>query len=309
MYIFRALFGYEGQTNDLKVVSTGSGGIEELTEDLNSGKIMYAFVKVNDTKTSLPKCVLINWQGEGANTVRKGICANHLRDIERFFKGANVTINARTEEEVEPDLIMKKVANAGSAYSFKAPRSDTQEPTVPVCSIYKRVNPIQEINATERDQFWLKEEIEEKKRVDEERKRREAERRKLEEEAMRREAIEAEKREEKTKMRNSSIDQIKEAEKHAFEVEKSHERVYTEETSECKLNQSDILRQQRNEEAQSLIAQRTIDARSIFEKNTSAGQIKRTPEKPVRTSILRAQQAQQQQQQKVEEIKHEPIVQ
>lgn len=38
-----------------------AGGIEEMVEDLNSGKIMYAFCKVMDPKTSLPKCVLINW--------------------------------------------------------------------------------------------------------------------------------------------------------------------------------------------------------------------------------------------------------
>lgn len=38
-----------------------AGGIEEMIEDLNSGKIMYAFCKVMDPKTSLPKCVLINW--------------------------------------------------------------------------------------------------------------------------------------------------------------------------------------------------------------------------------------------------------
>jgi hypothetical protein len=38
-----------------------AGGIEEMAEDLNSGKIMYAFCKVMDPKTSLPKCVLINW--------------------------------------------------------------------------------------------------------------------------------------------------------------------------------------------------------------------------------------------------------
>jgi hypothetical protein len=38
-----------------------AGGIEEMIEDLNSGQIMYAFCKVMDPKTSLPKCVLINW--------------------------------------------------------------------------------------------------------------------------------------------------------------------------------------------------------------------------------------------------------
>ena len=37
------------------------GGITELAEDLNSCKIMYAFCRIKDPKTSLPKYVLINW--------------------------------------------------------------------------------------------------------------------------------------------------------------------------------------------------------------------------------------------------------
>lgn len=37
------------------------GGIEEMREELNSGKIMYAFCKVLDPKTSLYKFVLVNW--------------------------------------------------------------------------------------------------------------------------------------------------------------------------------------------------------------------------------------------------------
>lgn len=285
---YRAVFGYEGQTNDLKVVNKGSGGIEEMIDDLNSGKIMYAFVKVNDPKTSLPKCVLINWQGEGANTVRKGICANHLRDVERFFHGAHLTINARNEEEVEPQLIIEKVSKVGTAYSFKAPRGDTSGPTLPVGTTYKRVNPVKEINAKERDQFWQKEEQEELKRLEEERKRKEAEKLRREQEAKQREIQEAAERDARALARNSSIDQIKQAEKKAQEAEQKPDLVYEEDTR-VRINQSDVLRQQRKQEAQSLIAQRTIDARSIFEKNTSAGQIKRTPEKPVRASILKAQ--------------------
>lgn len=57
-----ALFGYEAQTNELKVVGKGEGGVEELTEDLNSGKIMYAFLQIEDPKTGLNKYLLINWQ-------------------------------------------------------------------------------------------------------------------------------------------------------------------------------------------------------------------------------------------------------
>lgn len=59
-----ALFGYEGQTNVVKVMSTGDGGLEELIEDFNPSKIQYALLKVEDPKTSLPKFVLINWQVE-----------------------------------------------------------------------------------------------------------------------------------------------------------------------------------------------------------------------------------------------------
>lgn len=37
------------------------GGIEEMTEDLNSSKIMYAYCRILDPNTNLPKYVLINW--------------------------------------------------------------------------------------------------------------------------------------------------------------------------------------------------------------------------------------------------------
>ena len=37
------------------------GGIEELSEELNSGKIQYAYCRVTDPNTGLPKYVLINW--------------------------------------------------------------------------------------------------------------------------------------------------------------------------------------------------------------------------------------------------------
>lgn len=61
-------------------------------------------------------------QGEGAPTVRKGTCANHIRDISKLLHGAHLTINARTEDDVEVNIIMDKLSSVGSAYSFKEPR-------------------------------------------------------------------------------------------------------------------------------------------------------------------------------------------
>ncbi|KAK6622110.1 hypothetical protein RUM44_001917 [Polyplax serrata] len=271
-----ALFGYEGLSNDLKVVSKGSDGIEEMIQDLNSGQIMYAFLKIMDPKTSLPKNVLINWQGEGAPNVRKGTCANHIRDVSNFFKGAHVTINARTEEEVDPQLIIDKVSKStGSAYNFKE-RIEHDSETGPVGTSYKRVIPKQEINSMERDKFWEKEEQEEKQRQQEERLRKEEERRKLEDERLRIEQEEAANREEKAKQRNQSINQIREAER-INEVQESLNRQKLLEDSEReekeRRERAEILRRQRSQEAQQLIAKRTIDARAIFEQNTCAIQM------------------------------------
>lgn len=123
-----------------------------MKEDLNSSKIMYAFCRVLDPNTSLYKCVLINWvrycppdeffilgqlliigfinfqQGEGAPIVRKGTCANHIRDVSNVLKGAHVTINARNDDEVDTDIILTKIAkSSASVYSFKE-RLDQSQP-------------------------------------------------------------------------------------------------------------------------------------------------------------------------------------
>lgn len=273
-----ALFSYEGQSNDLKVVSKGDGGIEEMREDLNSGKIMYAFCRVLDPKTSLHKFILINWTGEGAPNLRKGTCANHIRDVSNMLKGAHVTINARNEEEVDPEIIVDKVSKAtGSAYSFKE-RGETVKESGPVGTTYKRVIPCQEINAKERDQFWQKEEEEEKRRQEEERKRKEEERRRTEMERKQRELEETAMREARIKERSESITLQREAEN--IERGRGGERIRDEDETEEREREererrarSELLRRQRSQEAQAVISKRTFDARAVFEQNTSAGQL------------------------------------
>lgn len=42
-------------------VAAAEGGLEEMVEELNSGKVMYAFCRVKDPNSGLPKFVLVNW--------------------------------------------------------------------------------------------------------------------------------------------------------------------------------------------------------------------------------------------------------
>ncbi|KAM9546854.1 drebrin-like b isoform 5-T5 [Salvelinus alpinus] len=83
-----ALYTYEGNTNDIRLAEKGDGGLEELVEELSSGKIMYAFCRVQDPNSGLCKYVLINWTGEGVKDARKGLCANHVSSMANFLKGS-----------------------------------------------------------------------------------------------------------------------------------------------------------------------------------------------------------------------------
>ncbi|KAG8332616.1 hypothetical protein J6590_017827 [Homalodisca vitripennis] len=145
---------------------------------------------------------------------------------------------------------------------------------------YKRVIPQQEINSNERDKFWQKEEEEEKKRQEAERKRREEEKKKLENEIKQREIEEAAQREARIKERSKSISVLREAERNelmrvnaANLAERGNDIEDREKEEMERKERSEILRRQRSQEAQALISKRTIDARAVFEQNTSAGQL------------------------------------
>uniref|UniRef100_A0A2I2YUT5 Drebrin like n=1 Tax=Gorilla gorilla gorilla TaxID=9595 RepID=A0A2I2YUT5_GORGO len=170
-----ALFTYEGNSNDIRVAGTGEGGLEEMVEELNSGKVMYTFCRVKDPNSGLPKFVLINW-------------------------GTHVTINARAEEDVEPECIMEKVAKAsGANYSFHKESGRFQDagPQAPVGSVYQKTNAVSEIKRVGKDSFWAKAEKEEENRRLEEKRRAEEAQRQLEQERRERELREAARREQR----------------------------------------------------------------------------------------------------------------
>ncbi|XP_023694286.1 drebrin-like b isoform X4 [Paramormyrops kingsleyae] len=242
-----ALFTYEGNTNDIRLADKGDGGLEELFEELNSGKVMYAFCRVQDPNSGLPKYVLINWTGEGVSDVRKGLCANHVSSMANFLKGAHVTINARAEQDVEPEAIMQKVGKAsGANYSFHKESSRFRDagPQGPVGSVYQKTNALSEIKRTNKDNFWAQAERDEESRRQEERRKALEERQRLERERKEREAQEAAQREQNYKERAQQIDQKKRFQ-HQQEAEGRE-------------------KERQRWEAASVISQRAVNPREVF---------------------------------------------
>lgn len=102
----------------LKVQSTGDGELTELIEDFSEGRIQFAFVKVKDPNSGLPKNVLIAWCGGGVPERTKGYFTSHLNAVSKVLHGYHVQITARSDSDLDPEAIMRKVADAsGAKYS------------------------------------------------------------------------------------------------------------------------------------------------------------------------------------------------
>ena len=61
------------------------GELADLVEDFSDGRVQFAFVKVKDPNTSLPKYVLIGWCGEGVPERTKGYFTSHLAAVAKVL--------------------------------------------------------------------------------------------------------------------------------------------------------------------------------------------------------------------------------
>ena len=179
-----ALFSYvPGSKDELEVVSQGVEGLEEIQDEFSEARIMYALIKVEDPKTTLAKIAYINWQGECVSGIMRGRAANHVSDFSRMFKGINLTVHARNEDDVDPELILAEISRASATnYDFKVkPMSMSGEEVTaqPVGTNYKPIKPQQAIpRADDRNSFWKAEQQKEQERIkEEERKMKEKEQR------------------------------------------------------------------------------------------------------------------------------------
>ncbi|KAJ4557809.1 actin binding protein [Exophiala dermatitidis] len=115
----------------LKVQSTGEGELVDLIDEFSDGRIQFAFVKVKDSNTGLPKNALIAWCGEGVPERTKGYFTSHMTTVAKLLHGYHVQITARSDRDLTPEGIIQKVADAsGSKYSS----SSTAPPSVAAAS-------------------------------------------------------------------------------------------------------------------------------------------------------------------------------
>lgn len=217
--------------------------------------------------------------------MRKRACADHIRDVSKLLSGAHLTVNARTEDDIDEDKILLDLNLKGTAINVDAQAGFVDDsPRAPVGTVYNRVIPTRDINASERDEFWRKEEAEERKRLEVERERKRAEQEKAEEERKRLEAAskeqserEAQKIEAKNNLKNLTINNPPPP---VVETPK----LTTVSSPTRTLTDAERMRQDRNQEAKMLIGSRVLEAKAMFTQNSvqAATTTTTAPAKPIR---------------------------
>jgi drebrin-like protein len=131
-------------------------------EELNEGRVQYAYVRVVDPKTQLHKFVFVSWLGDGAPQQRKAQTANHLGDVQKFFSGAHVVIHARSAADLDTKTVMKKVEqSSGAHYSVhkEQPKAEKEAAPAKTGTNYQRAE-ILHGNIASRDKFGGKSQAE-----------------------------------------------------------------------------------------------------------------------------------------------------
>ncbi|KAM6911897.1 drebrin isoform 2-T2 [Lycodopsis pacificus] len=262
-----ALYTYEDESNDLKLASSGGGGLAEITLTFDSARVMYGFCSLKEPAATLPRYILINWVGEDVPDARKCACASHVATIADFLQGVEVTVNASSLDDIDPSAIGQRLTN-GTVAVVASPvlsRLKTREEEhADVGTVYEKTNAEVEMKKINREEFWEQAKREEEVRKEEEKKKVAEERQRFDEERMELERKEQESREQRYCEREK---QIEEHRKKLLDEETSKERLRSQTTIAAEPSLEDLNLDKKEtevEEAKAIIAQRSENPREFF---------------------------------------------
>lgn len=78
---------YDSGTNIMSdlLIHSIEGELVDLIDEFSDGRVQFAFLKIKDPNTSLPKSVLIGWCGEGVPERTKGYFTSHLAAVAKVL--------------------------------------------------------------------------------------------------------------------------------------------------------------------------------------------------------------------------------
>jgi len=108
------LMGYDGSSNHIKLVATGSGDLDELITHLKDDQILYGLYRTTDTidNTVAVKFVMIVWVGEKVPIIRKARITTHKGDVTNCLGQYHVDVHCSNLGEINEDIVKDLVQRA-----------------------------------------------------------------------------------------------------------------------------------------------------------------------------------------------------
>jgi len=138
-----ALFTYASAgKNQIELVGTGSGGLEELKTHLSDDKICYGLFRVEDRidHSTTIKFVFLVWCGEKVSFVQRGKMSTHKGSIVSLIGQFHNDIFASNLNEINFEEIMKRITDASGSGNRVRDKPAETKPTSSSSSGY-RPNP------------------------------------------------------------------------------------------------------------------------------------------------------------------------
>jgi hypothetical protein len=104
--------------SELKLASTGSGGLAELTAALDDSDVQYGYARVEyalDAESTRTKFVLIVWIGPGTKVMRKARVSIEAGEVKKALSHYSVVLDVDEKGDLAEDEVVKRLRKAGGA--------------------------------------------------------------------------------------------------------------------------------------------------------------------------------------------------
>jgi hypothetical protein len=116
------LVGYDDNQKDtLRLVGSGSGGMEELKQHLDPSQVLYGVFRVIgiDQDSRRTKYVFVTFIGSGLSPLKRARTSTHKSAVAQYFNGFHVEVYANTADELTQEDIINRLNSSTGAHKPK----------------------------------------------------------------------------------------------------------------------------------------------------------------------------------------------
>lgn len=108
------------KSKTLKLVGTGTGGIDEFIENLQDDIVGYGLVRFIEQidQSETVKFCFVNWVGDNVHRMQRAVLSTHKGFVRNLFSPFHVDHECNRKDEISEEIIMAKIKKASGTANF-----------------------------------------------------------------------------------------------------------------------------------------------------------------------------------------------